>query len=126
MDCYDAKWCPDGECDVCDLWIARSRANLGPAALRSYWNGHDEAMNRIAKLCRDRAEALDPSQVPVPAESATMPKCANPSHPFCDEAGAGGCYPCRACGGKTEIGYPTADGLKWRPCPECSATKGET
>jgi hypothetical protein len=21
MDCYDAKWCPDRECDLCDFWL---------------------------------------------------------------------------------------------------------
>jgi hypothetical protein len=21
MDCYDAKWCPDSGCEVCDYWI---------------------------------------------------------------------------------------------------------
>ena len=27
MDCYDAKWCPDGECDLCDFWMAHG---VGP------------------------------------------------------------------------------------------------
>ena len=21
MDCYDQRWCPDGECDLCDFWM---------------------------------------------------------------------------------------------------------
>jgi hypothetical protein len=113
MDCYDAKWCPGGECDLCDFWISchtpglrsrwlrfrrffvrlwrrdfgagyvdlappsaaeallsiakhaefeagRCRQNLNPAALGSYWEGHDDAMRGIAKLCRERADATSP------------------------------------------------------------------
>lgn len=24
MDCYDQKWCPDGECELCDFWLFHS------------------------------------------------------------------------------------------------------
>ncbi len=28
--------------------------------------------------------------------------------------------PCSYCGGKREVAYGTADGLKWKPCPRCA------
>lgn len=32
MECYDQRWCPDGECDLCDFWM-----KVGVSPRRARW-----------------------------------------------------------------------------------------